>query len=302
MKRFSIVVALAGMLAGVAQAQAAEPLVDAAWVKANVGKPGVVFLDLRSPKEAYLAGHVPGAIHSDYVKDNWRVERGGVPGMLPETEKVEALIGRLGIDNGTHVVLMAAGVNSTEMGSATRIHWTFKIMGHDEVSILNGGMAAYLADKRNPLEQGVNAPAAKTFKAKPRFELLANVPDVEKAIGGGGLVDHRPSDQYRGVNKTASVKRHGTIPGARSLPAAWATVDDGGVFRDAGTLEKLFAVAGTPTKGPVINFCNTGHWASIGWFVAHELLGNKEARLYDGSMAEWTMDAAHPVERKIAVP
>jgi thiosulfate/3-mercaptopyruvate sulfurtransferase len=299
MKRVSVLAALVGAFMSSA-AGAAEPLVDAAWVKANAGRPGIVFLDVRSPKQAYLAGHVPGAVHTDYVKDNWRVDKGGVPGMLPDVDKLEALIGRLGVDNETHVVLLPAGASATEMGVATRIYWTFKVLGHDRVSILNGGMAAYPAERASPLQQGDNAPRAKAFKANFRPELLATAEDVKAAKGG--LVDHRPADQYLGVNKSAAVKRYGTVPGARSLPAGWTTVDDGGTFRDAAQLKTLFEAAGAPTQGSVINFCNTGHWASVGWFVVHELLGNKQARLYDGSMAEWAKDDANPVERKISLP
>ena len=302
MKTASTALLLAGFVLFSNGTNAAEPLVNAAWVKAQIGKPGVAFLDVRPTREAYAAGHVPGAVYSDYVKDGWRVERNGVPGELPETDKVEGLFGRLGIDNGAHVVLLPGGFNSTEMAAATRIYWTFKIMGHDAVSILNGGMAAYAADKQNPLEPGIRAPEPKVFKASPRWDLLAHVPDVEKALGTRLLLDHRPNDQFIGVNKSSSVKLHGTIPGAVNLPTSWTTEDDGGLFRDPATLRALYKAAGAPTEGPVINFCNTGHWASLGWFISHELLGNKDAKLYDGSMAEWAMSPARPVEQKIKTP
>ncbi len=72
-----------------------------------------------------------------------------------------------------------------------------------------------------------------------------------------------------------------------------------GVFRDKATLEKIFASRGVPTSGEVVTFCNTGHWASIDWFVLSELLGNADARMYDGSMVEWTADPPKPMERKI---
>lgn len=302
MKTFSSALLLAGSLLYCAPSHAAEPLVNSAWVKDRIGKPGVVFLDVRPARETYAAGHVPGAVYTDYVKDGWRVERNGVPGELPETDKVEALIGRLGIDNRSHVVLLPGGFNSTEMAAATRIYWTFKIMGHDAVSILDGGMAAYAADKQSSLEKNIRTPEPKTFTAKPRLEMLANVPEVEKAVGTRLLLDHRPNDQFIGVNKSSSVKKYGTIPGAVNVPTSWTTEDDGGTFRDRDTLRALYRAAGAPTEGPVINFCNTGHWASLGWFISHELLGNKDAKLYDGSMAEWVMNPARPVEKKFKTP
>ncbi len=133
-----------------------------------------------------------------------------------------------------------------------------------------------------------------------RADLLASKDQVTQALGAGTvLVDNRPNNQYLGVNKLGRTKRYGTLPGARNLPENWVTVNGGGTFRDRATLEKLYAAAGVPTSGAQISFCNTGHWASLGWFISHELLGNGEARLYDGSMIEWSADAAAPMERRI---
>jgi thiosulfate/3-mercaptopyruvate sulfurtransferase len=77
------------------------------------------------------------------------------------------------------------------------------------------------------------------------------------------------------------------------------TENNGGKFRDADTIRKLYAIAGAPTSGAQITFCNTGHLASVGWFVSHELLGNTQTRLYDGSMVEWTADANAAVLQKV---
>lgn len=313
----AIILVLAG-LAGAARA--AEPLVagppgplvDVAWVKANLGTPGLVFLDLRGPlggasKADYLQAHIPGAIYSDYLKDGWRIkDKNGTVGMLPPAERLEQLIGGLGIANDSHVVVVANGRSALDIGTATRIYWTFKVLGHDQVSVLDGGMTAYRRardkDKKpvNPLESGeVKLPPA-TFRAALRADMLASKEQVKQALAASSvLVDNRPSSQYLGVNKSGLAKRYGTLPGARNLPENWITVNGGGTFRDRATLEKLYAAAGVPTEGAQINFCNTGHWASLGWFVSHELLGNSEARLYDGSIVEWAADASAPMERLV---
>jgi thiosulfate/3-mercaptopyruvate sulfurtransferase len=299
-KRLSFAALLSALLMA-APAGAAEPLVDAAWVKANIANHNVVFLDLRGNPRAFQAAHIPGARFTSYGRHGWRATIKNVPGMLPPTAKLEALIGRLGIGNGDHVVLAPAGWNATEMGVATRIYWTFKVLGHDEVSILNGGMNAYMADTGNPLEKGMIQPGPKTFKAGFRPELLATAEDVSKAIAekSAALIDNRPSGQYMGINKGGPVKRLGTLPGAKNVPAMWATVNDGGVFRSKQALEKMYKSIGLPTEGETINFCNTGHWASVGWFITHELLGNKKAKMYDGSMAEWSMTKSNPMDRRI---
>lgn len=296
-----------GVVGFAGQARAADPLVDVAWVKANIGKPAVVFLDVR-PQVAYLRGHIPGAVHTNYGKDGWRVKVGKVVGMLPsDTAKLAKLIGSLGIDNSSHVVLVSPGRTSTDMGISTRLFWTFKVLGDDNVSILNGGMAAYLAqvDKKgqpvNPLEKGMKKASAKTFKVSLRKDMLPNREDVKAAMEKGEtLVDNRPSDQYLGVTRPPVDTERGTIPHAHNVPQQWLTVNGGGTFRNKAELQKLYAAAGVPTKGKQINFCNTGHWASIGWFASSQLLGNKQAEMYDGSMSDWTHHNM-PTESKIKV-
>ncbi len=297
---------------GPAAGPAAGPLVDVAWVKANLDTPGLVFLDLRGPlggasRTHYLQAHIPGAIYSDYLRGGWRItDKNGTAGMLPPASHLEKLIGGLGIGNRSHVVVVVNGTSALAMGTATRIYWTFKVLGHDAVSVLDGGMASYLRarDKDNkpitPLETGAVTRPPTAFRAAPRADLLASKEHVKQALGAGvTLVDNRPNNQYLGVNKHGLAKRHGTLPGAKNLPENWITVNGGGTFRDSATLAKLYAAAGVPTSGAQINFCNTGHWASLGWFVSHELLGNGEARLYDGSMVEWSADASTPVERRV---
>lgn len=278
-------------------ASATEPLVDSAWVKANLATAGIVFLDVRSDGD-YRGGHIPGAVHTSYGRDGWRVRRGQVVGLLPPVEDLEKLVGRLGIGNDNHVILVAGGYSAGEMGKATRLYWTFKVLGHDAVSILDGGMLAY-GKNAGPKSTDDVRPTARTFKADWQSRLLATAADVRASLKDGVLIDSRSPEQFLGINKSGAVKRAGTLPGAKNLPSRWMTREDGGFFRDAGAVRALYRMAGVPTAGDAIAFCNTGHWSSIGWFVGHEILGNKQTRMYDGSMAEWTADKANPVERRI---
>lgn len=310
MKKIRAVVASVSLalVAGIAgPAMAADALVDVAWVKENIGKDGVVFIDVRGQAD-YLRGHIPGAVNTDYGKSGWRVAINKVPGYFPEDpSELAAHIGSLGIGNDTHVVLVAPGTSSSDMGTATRMYWTFQVLGHDEISILNGGMAAYLSevdgDKNpvNPLEKGVVEADAKTFNVSLREDMLIDAEDVQSLSDSGSvLVDHRPADQYLGVNKAGPAKMAGTIPGAVNLPNTWMTDNAGGMFRDSETLAKLYEAAGVPTSGDQVNFCNTGHWASVGWFVSSEILGNKQAVMYDGSMVDWTSKDM-PMEASVSV-
>ena len=293
-----LVFALQGALA-----QAATPLVDATWVRAKAGDRDVVVLDIRNElgkgsKKAYLAGHIPGAVYSDYLTAGWRSKVDGVAGQLSPVPKLEALIGGLGIGNDSHVVIVAGGVSALDMGSATRVYWTFKVLGHDAVSILDGGYRAYAADKANPVETGWNEPAPATFKADFRPELVADRDDVNAAIDSDvALMDMRPEDQYQGKKAHELSKRKGTIPGAVNVPESRTTVD-GGRFIDAGAMSELLAAAGVGEEDEAIAFCNTGHWASLGWFAKSEILGQKNVRLYDGSMVDWSARPELPVEVK----
>ncbi|MGE5147986.1 MAG: sulfurtransferase [Candidatus Eiseniibacteriota bacterium] len=290
-----------------ASAEAAQPLVSVDWLEAHLGQPNLVVLDVRSPEKGQPAdlferAHIPGAVHADYAKAGWRTTINGVPGMLPPKADLEKLIGGLGIDNKSHVVIVPAGTDSTEFGDATRVYWTFKVVGHENVSILDGGFRAWTADRTVPLEAGPSAPKAKSFVATIQPRYLATKAEVQQALKDGTkLIDARPAAQYEGTAKSPVVKSYGTLPGAVNLEHSSLVSKDTGKFASSGTVKTLLAKLGVTSEGKEIAFCNTGHWASVAWFAASEVAGNKSAKMYDGSMAEWTADAADPVERKAPV-
>ena len=130
---------------------------------------------------------------------------------------------------------------------------------------------------------------------------LASKAEVQKASSSGGiLVDNRPHNQFLGINRHGKSKRNGTIPNSKNLPENWMTKNGGGAFRDRSELTKLYKLAGVPQSGEQINFCNTGHWASLGWFASSEIMGNTNAKLYDGSMVEWSADKTLPIQSALA--
>lgn len=300
--------ALMGVGSGVALG-ATPPLVSPQWVAHNSCKPDVTVIDIRSPVGGggnyytYLAGHVPCAVYSNYKTGGWRVKKDGVVGMMAPVPRLEKLIGGLGIGNHTHVVIYSAGTNALNTGSATRVFWTFKVLGDNDVSIMNGGYAAYVKAKL-PIRRGKYVRSAKTFVAHLDPAYLATEAQVEKAVKthDAVLVDNRPTDQFLGVVKPPMDKRAGAIPGARSLPQGWLTVNDGGTFRSPKQYLALYRYAGVPTTGPQITYCNTGHWASLGWFVSSQILKNKDVKVYDGSMAQWSRNPKLPVLARVKIP
>lgn len=309
MKRLVLLVAGWLIAATVHAGSAAQPLVSVDWLKERLDQPGIVILEVAGRSRADFAkAHIPGSVFSDYAKDGWRIKNAqGVAGVMPPADKLAALIGRLGIGNDSHVVLVPLGQSAADLGSATRVYWTLKTLGHDQVSILDGGLLAWVKDvdkatkkPLNPLASGLEAPTPQTFTPNLRSDFLATKADVRAALEAGTpLIDNRENDFYLGLSKSSKAEVSGTVPGAANLPHTWLTDNNGGHLRTAEQLAQLYRIAQVPTEGPQITFCNTGHLASVGWFVSSEILGNRDAKLYDGSMAEWTRDESVPIERKI---
>jgi thiosulfate/3-mercaptopyruvate sulfurtransferase len=293
---FSLALAL---LVAPAMAAESQPLVSAQWLNGHLTDSKVVVLDIRSAidgstAETFAKGHIPGAVYSDYDKGGWRVERGGVPFMVPTTAELEKLIGELGIDEDSHVVVVPAGVNVSDFGAAARTYWTLKYAGIGNVSILDGGLASWTAAGLK-LDTGAHSPSPAIFTATIDKSILAPASEVEKieASGGATLVDARPASFYSGKEKAPQAQAYGHIPGALSLDSAEFYDDKTNRLKPK---TELAAAAAHLPDGPAVAYCNTGHWAATDWFVLHELLGRANARLYAGSMVEWTSNASRPVE------
>jgi thiosulfate/3-mercaptopyruvate sulfurtransferase len=298
-RRLGAAILFSAALAASVAAAHAEPLVTAEWLSAHRADANLVVLDIRSAidgggAQAYAAAHIPGSVHSDYDKAGWRVTRNNVPFMVPTAAELEKLIGDLGIDEDSHVVVVPAGVNVLDFGSAARTYWTLKYAGVKDVSILDGGVAAW-QQAGLPLESGVKAPSPKIFTAAIDKSILAEATDVEtiEEKGGTTLVDARPASFFFGKEKAPASQAYGHIPGALNVDSAG--------FYDPKTNRlkpkaELAAIASTVPAGPAVSYCNTGHWAATDWFVLHDVLGRKETRLYAGSMVEWTSNANRPIE------
>lgn len=278
---------------------AVTPLVSTDWLAQHLGDPNLKIIDVRSGIDGtdaagFAAGHIPGAAYASYTAAGWRAAEGNVPGKLPAIEGLESLIGSLGVDGDDSVVIVPAGVSSTDFGSAARVYWTFKYLGHEDVAILNGGYRAWV-EAGEAVETGASNPAPAAFSADLQPSLLATTSDVEAALASGEqLVDARPANQYSGEAKHPAALGAGTIPGAASLEERLLVENGSAYFIDADEVSRLIETAGIRDDGPAISFCNTGHWAATAWFALSEVAGIETA-LYDGSMTEWTQDTARPL-------
>ncbi len=288
------------------------PLVDSQWLAANRDK--VVVLEVRHNVKSFTAkpryrtnkktgkrklvavgGHIPGSrlisyrkIRASVVIDGKKVDK-----MLPPAPVFEKVIRAAGVNRGDAIVIASRGHGNLDMTMATRLYWQLKYYGHDNMAILDGGTAGWILAGNKIVSTPASAHAGNWRAGPGRRNILATTADVSRAVRDGKtqLVDNRPLDQYLGLWKKSYVYAKGHIPGARLMPNAVLTIHGiGGRFiKGKLALDVLRALRVNPKK-PTITYCNSGHLASGGWFVLHEILGNPNVRLYDGSMHEWTLN------------
>lgn len=266
---------------------------------ARLGDKNLVILDVRTAadggKEAFEAGHIPGAVHSDYAADGWRAKVGNAPGMLPAADHLATLVGRLGIKPHDDVVIVSAGTAATDFAAAARVYWTLKFIGHGQQAILDGGYRGWTGDAKRPVESGPSQPKSPEpypVVAQQQLRSTTDATLIASRSKQASLVDARGPSYFEGREKADEATRGGHIPGAIARDYAGAFEPGSGKLKPRSELEKIFAVV---PQGPAISYCNTGHSAAANWFVLSELLGRDEIALYDGSMTDWTQDPERPV-------
>jgi thiosulfate/3-mercaptopyruvate sulfurtransferase len=288
------------------------PLVETDWLAANLDK--VVVLDVRQDVASFtkpakmakdkksgklriiaLGGHIPGARLVDYkkVRTTRKIDGREVTRMLPEKTAFEKFMREAGVNKDSAVVIASKGLSNGDMTMATRLYWQMKYYGHDNMAILNGGMAQWLLDGRR-VELSKSSPGKGNWVASAeRDHILASSDEVAAAIGKPDiqLVDNRAISLYLGAAKKSYVYDKGHIPGAKVFPNELITTPTVPArFPATEELRKLYQAMNIDPNVPSVTYCNSGHLASGGWFIQHELLGNKKVQLYDGSMHEWTLE------------
>jgi len=269
-----------------------EVLVDAEWALAHLDDSKVVFVEVDEDTAAYETNHIRGAVRIDWKKDL----QDGVRRDFVSKEAFEALLSNKGIANDDTVVLYGGNNN----WFASYAYWYFKLYGHQDVRLLDGGRKKWELEGRE-LVADVPTREATTYVAKEQdSSIRAFRDDVIKAIGVENLVDVRSPDEYAGrllapahlPQEQSQVAGH--IPTAANIPWSKAANEDGS-FKSDDELKALYEAAGVDLTKDTIAYCRIGERSAHSWFVLHELLGLENVRNYDGSWTEYGSLVGVPV-------
>src|SRR6201991_2636125 len=268
-------------------------LVSADWAEKNIGAPGVVFVEVDEDTTAYDGGHIPGAVKIDWKKDlQDPVRRDFV-----NREQFSALLSERGIANDDTVILYGGNNN----WFAAYAYWYFRLYGHQNVVLLDGGRKKWELDSRELSKDVPSRPKTSYTATEQDSSLRALRDEVISAIGKRNLVDVRSPDEFAGRLLAPAhlpqeqAQRAGHIPTARNVPWSKAANEDG-TFRSDDELRSLYAdEAGLDFGRDTIAYCRIGERSAHTWFVLHELLVQPNVKNYDGSWTEYGSLVGVPV-------
>lgn len=298
------------------------PLVETDWLAMNMKN--VTILDVRKDVKSFtskpvfkkdkktgklklvkVGGHIPGAALVNYKKlrDKQKIGKNVVTRMLVGKDVFSSLMQEAGVNKDSVIVIISKGENDGDVTGATRLYWQLKYYGHDNMAILNGGMGQWLKDKRKISITAEKVKKGNWVATAERKEILATSEDVAAAVESKNaqLMDTRPLSLYMGTwRKKSYVYADGHIPGAKSFPNELLTQPKAPAkFVATRELKSMAESLGFDTSKQTITYCNSGHLATGSWFVMSELLGNKNTKMYDGSMHQWTLEKRPTVKMKM---
>lgn len=270
-----------------------DVLVSTEWAEQNLDTPGVVFAEVDEDTTAYDSGHIRGA-----VKLDWRNElQDHVRRDFVDKTGFEKLLSAKGISNDDTVVLYGGNNN----WFAAYAYWYFKLYGHSDVRLLDGGRKKWELDGRELTKEEPQRAATAYTAQEPDTSIRAFRDEVVDAIGKKNLIDVRSPDEFTGKLLAPahlpqeSAQRAGHIPSALNVP--WSkTANEDGTFKSDDELRKLYGEAGLDDSKDTIAYCRIGERSSHTWFVLRELLGHTNVKNYDGSWTEYGSLVGVPIE------
>ncbi len=271
-----------------------DVLVTVDWAQDNLGRPGIVFVEVDEDTSAYDGGHIEGAVKLDWKQDLQDPLRRD----YLDKSAFEALLSARGIGNDDTVVLYGGNNN----WFAAYAYWYFKIYGHRDVKLMDGGRKKWELDGRPLSKDAVERPATQYVASEPDLSIRAFRDEVVAAIGSKNLVDVRSPDEFSGkILAPAHLpqeqsQRAGHVPTAINIPWSKAANEDG-TFKSDEQLAALYGEQGFDDSRETIAYCRIGERSSHTWFVLSELLGKKNVKNYDGSWVEYGSLVGVPIEK-----
>ena len=274
-----------------------KTLVSTAWLAKHLKDPDLRILDgswylpdqNRDPRAEYDAAHIPGAHFFDI--DEISDARSDLPHMAPPIEKFMSRLRAMGVGDGHQVVVY----DGAGLMSAARVGWLFKLMGQENVAVLDGGLPKWVAEG-HPTEDLAPMPRDRHMTVRFQNHLVRDVTQVSQAskLGEPQIVDARAADRFRGdAPEPRAGLRAGHIPGSRNVPYANLLNDDK-TLKSPEQTRAIFEAAGVDLGKPLITTCGSGITAAV-LALALERLGHAHWSLYDGSWAEWGLSPTVPV-------
>jgi thiosulfate/3-mercaptopyruvate sulfurtransferase len=275
-----------------------DPLVSTAWLAEHLAAPDVKMADAtwflptlgRDARQEYALAHIPGAVFFDI--DEVAEAASPLPHMLPGPVKFSSRVRRLGLGDGTRIVIY----DNNRYSASARAWWMFRLFGHPDVAVLNGGLAKWRGEGRPVTDEPVT-PKAAHFTARQNNLLVRDLEQMRANLLSHReqVVDARSRGRFAGTEpEPRQGLRGGHIPGSLSLPHLELMGADGTLLPE-DQLRARFAAAGIDLERPIVTTCGSGVTAGT---VALALcqLGREDVAVYDGSWSEWGARNDTPVE------
>ncbi len=272
-----------------------DPLVSASWLIKNIEAPDVRVVDAtffapftnlpETGRQAWMRGHIPKAVYFDI--DDIADTSSHLPHMLPDAVKFSSRVRRLGLGDGNRIIVY----DQNNFFASARVWWMFRVMGHKDVHVLDGGLNAWV-EEGGEIDDMPPITSERHFTPRVRTDLVMDAKALEGLVGSARttIIDARPDGRFFGrMPEPRAGLRSGHIPGSVNVPGS-LLVTETGHMKPAGDLKRLFKDPLSPT----VTTCGSGVTAAI-TALALARLGNWDVAVYDGSWTEWASDPSRPV-------